>query len=192
MKSNISDVELIQMIKSGGKHSDSAIRHIYSYSGWTDIVQKMVRGKNGSEQDAKDVIQEGLVILIMEITKKRDEEIKNLKAYFIGVCRNVWLNMFRRKLKGREIVDKNIVLEEKTEYIEEMIFQRELSDNLDILLNKLGRKCREVLKLWAMGHSHEEIAKIVSYENANVSKKTKSLCIQKLRQMGLRPEDWKY
>ncbi len=192
MKTSISDVELIRMIKSDGKQLDIAIRYIYSNSGWTVLVQKMVRSKNGSEQDAKDVIQEGLVILIMEVTKDRTEKIKNLKAYFIGVCRNVWLNIFRRKLKRREIVDKNIVREEKIEYIEESIFQRELSDNLDVLLNKLGRKCKEVLKLWAMGHSHEEIAKMVNYENANVSKKTKSLCIQKLKQMGLRPEDWKY
>jgi len=180
------------MIKSGGKLLDSAIRYIYSESGWTILVKKIVRNKSGSEQDAKDVIQEGLVILIIEINKDRDEEIKNLKAYFIGVCRNVWLNMFRRKLKGREIIDKNIVLDEKIEYIEEGIFQRELSENLDALLNQLGRKCKEVLKLWSTGYNHEEIAKIVNYDNANVSKKTKSLCIKKLKQMGLRPEDWKY
>lgn len=192
MKRSISDVELTRMIKSGGEHLNSAIKYIYSHSGWTNIVKKMVSSKNGSEQDAKDVIQEGLVILIMKIDKDKDEEVNNLKAYFIGVCRNVWLNMFRRKLKGKEIIDKNVVLETKTEYIEEMIFQRELSGNLDLLLDKLGRKCREVLKLWATGHSHEEIAKIVNYDNANVSKKTKSLCVKKLKQMGLRPEDWKY
>jgi len=192
MKRSISNHDLIQMIKTGGKQSDTAVRWIYSNSGWTDQVRKMVIGKSGSLQDAKDVIQEGLVILLMEVGKERTEEIQNMKGFYLGICRNVWLNMFRRKLKGKEIIDKNIIIETKTEYIEQKIYQRELSENLDVILNKLGRKCSQVLKLWANGHSHEEIAKIVNYESANVSKKTKSLCIQKLKKLGLRPEDWKY
>ncbi len=192
MKQQYTHTKLIELISNGGEDQENAIRWIYSKSGWVSIVKKMIRNLGGSNHDAEDIVQDGLINFIMDVQKGKIQKIEGANAYFIRSCKNNWLNNFNRKLKAREIIDREFNKEETSINEEKIFVSKEIWEHLDRLLEQIGRKCKEVLKLWSMGYSHEEIAKLINYENANVSKKTKSLCIEKLKNMGLNPDDWKY
>jgi RNA polymerase sigma factor (sigma-70 family) len=192
MKKTYKPKELVQAIQEGGDKQDQAIRWIYSKSGWVNIVRKLISKLGGSSQDAADIIQEGLISFLMDVQKSKLNNPDGAKAYFIRSCKNIWLNQFNRNIRGQEIIEKELPKQEEGQNEEKIYHAKELWEQLDKILEQLGRRCKEVLKLWAMGYSHVEIAKLVNYENANVSKKTKSICIEKLKALGLNADDWQY
>lgn len=190
MKTSYSKQELIKLIQTGGKDLDTGVRWMYSKSGWMNIVRKMIRNMGGSKQDTEDVVQEGLISFILDVQKRKLQSPDGAKAYFIRSCKNIWLNQFNRKIRGEQIIAKEFSHEEEVTDDKKKADQKEFWEQLDQILDQLGRKCKEILKLWSMGYSHVDIAKMVNYESANVSKKTKSICIEKLRSLGLNPNDF--
>ena len=192
MRKSLTNEELIQQITEGGKPMDSAIGWIYSSSGWVNIVKKVIRNMGASRQECEDIVQDGLISFIMDVQKGNLKNIDGAKSFFVRTCKNIWLNQYNRKIKGQQIIEKELTSEENKTGILPMFHKNEFWEHIDYLLGKLGRKCKEVLKLWSMGYSHNDIAKIVQYENANVSKKTKSICLEKLKSLGLNPEELKF
>ena len=186
-----SNEDLIQLINGSDKDMNQAVQWIYNKSGWVRIARKLVRNLGGSVQDQEDIIQEGIISFIMDIQKSKLKNSEGAKAYFIRSCKNIWLNQFNRSVKGKEIIDREFKKEERNGNYSFSQANKEFWEHLDHLLEQLGRKCKDVLKLWSMGYSHDDIAKKIGYENANVSKKTKSLCIEKLKKLGLNPDELK-
>ena len=114
----------------------------------------------------------------------------SLKVYFAKIYQNLWYSKVRRRIKGKEILTE-IFKDGENVFSPAELF--ELKDNNHIIfqiLERLGKKCKEVLKLWALGFTHQQIAENVGYDNANVSKKKKSLCLKKLKSLNLNEKDW--
>jgi DNA-directed RNA polymerase specialized sigma subunit len=65
----------------------------------------------------------------------------------------------------------------------------ERRQNLEVVLQQIDDKCRQVLTLWAKDMKMQAIAKVLNYSSAEVVRKKKHFCLKKLIELvNLHPE----
>jgi RNA polymerase sigma factor (sigma-70 family) len=176
-RQRIKDVELIKMIMSGDQEINKAIEYIlYRYS---DKITTYLMKQNCSKEDAEDVLYEGLSIFMMNVRGEKFQGESSVNTYLTAICKRIWFRKFNKKMlhiKWERSETKGL-----EEVVEESILSKELSQGLEILMNNLKEKCKEVLKLWSLSYSLEEIKNKLGYSNPQVVANKKNLCLKELR-----------
>ncbi|HYW94100.1 MAG TPA: sigma-70 family RNA polymerase sigma factor [Bacteroidales bacterium] len=148
----------------------------YVYKAHFPAIAKLVLTNSGTEEDAKDVFQEALIVVFRNIREKSDFELKSgFQTYIYSICRLLWL----KHLRDRKNQDKN--LKENHTYIEfeePEPFREE--DNRYSLYQKAFLKippdCQKILKMSVDGVSQKEIAETLGFKSDNYIKKRKHFC----------------
>jgi len=162
--------------------NSKVIRTIYQHYG--KAIVHLVETNGGSREDARDVLQEG-VMLICQKAKDPNFEIKNkFLTYFYAVCRNIWLNKLRNKRLKEVTFDHQMLSMVEVEDIP----NTEIEQNQQYHLYRkkflsLGKDCQKVLSLFLKKVSMEDIMKEMGYSSINYTKKRKFMCKKKLTQL---------
>ena len=141
--------------------------------------------KNGGKAvDAKDMFQEGLIIVLTKLRKNQIKDQSNFKGYLFTVCRNIWLNKINRE---RVIFDDNSVLKNEGQ-TDEVLFEDE-EGNMELLaedvvremnkralfkkgLAQLSQGCKDLIILKLKGLSYDKIKEMLGFNTkGNVGKK---------------------
>jgi RNA polymerase sigma factor (sigma-70 family) len=105
-------------------------------------------------------------------------------AYFFLLCKRRWLNEIKKSSNKEVTIDNDNVY--KDESTVEMANQTEIFEEkqslFDEMFQKLGEKCRELLKTSFVTKTMEEVAEKLHVTYAYARKK-KSLCTGQLTQM---------
>lgn len=144
----------------------------------------LVCSNSGTEQEAKDIFQEA-VIVFYERAQQPDFVLTcKIKTYLYAVCRRLWL----KRLTERKRFDVSIpeveafdrMEEEMTEVVEsEMNFQR-MRDSLQAL----GEPCRTIIEdFYIRDFSMEIIREKFGYTSADNAKNQKYKCLQRLKKL---------
>jgi len=169
----MAEENLLASIRAGKSES---FRKIYvEYFG---MVRYMIINNSGTEEEAKDIFQEAMVVLYEKANEGNFELSSSLKTWIYAVCRNKWLKQLEKKKKNYRFTDfeEFDAVEEKEE--ENISVHETLRANL----NRLGVGCRKLLLLfYYFKKSMEEIAVDLNYTNADNAKAQKYKCIQKLK-----------
>ncbi|MEM1218730.1 MAG: sigma-70 family RNA polymerase sigma factor [Bacteroidota bacterium] len=104
-----------------------------------------VEENRGSEQDARDLFQEGMIVLFKKLQEPQFTLTCRLKSFLRIVCRNLWLTRLRdqKKFTGTELTDcEAYTLSEDTvdrleRSEEEQLFRKHFA--------QLTEKCRQIL-----------------------------------------------
>ena len=165
ISANTTDVELIQLIKTGGK---GAFEEVYDRY-WAPMYVhafKMLK----DEDEAKDTIQE----LFAHLWARRQElELQSsLKGYLYTALRNRILNIFEsRKVRGNYIESLALYFEEHHLVTEERFREKELENIIEREIANLPEKMRTVFELSRKQHlSHKEIALELQISDKTVKK----------------------
>ena len=67
------------------------------YQLYFPMVVKLVTRNNGTEDDAKDIFQEALMVLYDKIQRKDLTLSSSFKTYLYAVCKNLWLKSLYKK-----------------------------------------------------------------------------------------------
>lgn len=87
LKQTLEDINYLPAILSG----DRALIH-RMYASLFPFIRRMVFDHLGTEDDAKDVFQD-TVIVIYEMAQKPDFRLTSkFSTLFYGVCRNLWMS----------------------------------------------------------------------------------------------------
>ena len=138
---------------------------------------------SGDRDHAQDVVQEVLILLFNQAKANSLKLTCPFDAYFFLLCKRKWLNELKKTSnKGVTIQDDFTSTNEPTE---EMVAQTEVFEEkqqlFDTMFEKLGDKCKELLKLSFEIKSMEEVAEKLNVTYGYVRKK-KSLCVGQLTQ----------
>ena len=171
-----------QMYIEGLANNNSAVIQSI-YKKFVPKVVSYIRNNSGDEDQAQDVVQEVLILLFNQAKAKKLELTCPFDAYFFLLCKRKWLNELKKS------VNKGVTLQEDytstTESTQVMIAETELFDEkqelFDLMFQKLGDKCKEVLQLSFSLQSMEEVAEKLNVTYGYVRKK-KSLCTGQLTQ----------
>jgi RNA polymerase sigma factor (sigma-70 family) len=164
----MNDQEILVQLKQGDENTLDLL-----YKQHYRMMVKMIIKNNGSEEEAKDIYQEALIILWQ---KARDTEFiltSKISTYLYGICLNLWRKELERKKRfsyevneGVEIMDMD--RDERTKIINNCI-------------QKLGDTCRDILTYYYFDRlSMVEIAEKMGFANSDTSKTKKYKCKKEL------------
>ncbi len=144
---------------------------------------------NGHENDAWDVFQEGLIVLLKYCRKVDFMLNVPLSKFFSAICWKLWLKTLKKNGKSG-ITFSNIPeykdIENQIALQEEDLITAQRLQMLWKHLERLPQKEKQTLKLYYMeGKSHREIAEIMGFSNESSAKVQKFKYIKRLRAMVL-------
>ncbi len=170
-----------QIYINGIKNSNSKVIRVI-YQKYFKAIAHLVETNGGTREDARDVFQEGLILMYQKVQKPDFELKSKFLTYFYAVCRNIWSNKLRKKPKKEVTIDSQMLP------IEEEDSLSEIEKNEQYLLYRkkfleLGADCQKVLRLFLKKVSMKEITSQMGYSSINYTKKRKFMCKEKLMKL---------
>lgn len=132
--------------------------------------------QRGNRQDGEDVYQEAVIVLDRKVRQGDYRGEGSLDAYFMGIVRQHWLNERRRNSKSPFLHTDHPPELPASGDPEQDYLLSERREQLGKLLEQLNDKCRNILVLYQLGYSMDDIAQVMGYANSNVAKKETCLC----------------
>lgn len=179
MNNNFREQELIRGLSVNDK---SAIETIYKDNFGT--VQSLVMNNNGSEDDAKDIFQEALIVLYEKSKSGVFELNCQIKTYLYSVSKRLWLKRLQKS--SRYELQANGL--EETVYVEDDLGSHEKRNvefgMMEHAMAHIGEPCKSLLEAYYLKKSSmQEIAEAFGYTNADNAKNQKYKCLLRLRKL---------
>ncbi|MFK7949245.1 MAG: RNA polymerase sigma factor [Saprospiraceae bacterium] len=170
-----------QTLISGILKQDNIV-YQWIYDSWYTAVKFYVKRNSGNEDDAKDLFQNTMVDLYLNIkTGKYKDVNKPLKSYFMMICQYKWLNHLRGSDKRNTVnLPTNDDLQEE-DFIEAIMFKEGLLNLVEHYLDKMTDSCKTMLK--AYYYDKKSLQTIANENNwsLNYAKKKNYKCRQSLK-----------
>ena len=171
-----------QLYLEGLANNDSAIIQSI-YKKFVPKVVSYIRNNSGDEDQAQDVIQEVMILIFNQAKANKLQLTCPFDAYFFLLCKRKWLNELKKTANKGVTIDDDVT--STNEPTEELLAQTEVFEEkqqlFDLMFQKLGDKCQELLKLSFTLKSMEEVAEKLQVTYGYARKK-KSLCTGQLTQ----------
>lgn len=177
----VSDTEIIAGIAVGDNRIINKI-----YKSFFPSIANMIVSNNGSNDEAKDVFQEAVMVLYDKITQQQFELNSKLSTFLYAVSRRIWLKQLSRKghtLNTTDISDFEDIL-----HVEEDIQEHQEIENqfeqMNDAMHQLGEPCQTLLKdFYIKNLSMQEITEKFGYTNSDNAKTQKYKCLQRLKKI---------
>jgi RNA polymerase sigma factor (sigma-70 family) len=176
---HVSDDQLLAGLANG---SDEMLEELYRR--YFPMVLHLIQNNSGSEDDAKDIYQETLIVLYEKVTSDSLELHCQLKTYLYSVSRRLWLKQLsKRSRNGRSLIDTEDLADVDDDLIDHEARDRQfdlMADSLD----RLGEPCRTLLEDFYIRHlSMQDITEKFGYTNADNAKTQKYKCLMRLKRL---------
>lgn len=169
----------VEAILEGLKTSDSNVLE-YVYKKYFPIVRFFVIKNSGTDEDAKDVFQEAVILIYKRLKDESLELTCAFKTYLYSVCRIVWLRQLEKRKVRNEVVADNQVFVQLDEDIEGIVTQQEQYRIYQKHFQLLHKDCQEILQLFLKKVPLKEIAQKMSMNSDKYLKKRKYECKETL------------
>jgi len=173
------DNEVILGILNDSKNTLEGI-----YKAYFPMVLQLVITNSGSEDDAKDIFQESIIVLYDKVKAGNFELNSKLKTFLYSVCRRLWLKRLSVKSRNSANItdfEETLAVEHDLEYHEEKDRQFK---QMDEALEHLGEPCKTIIEeFYINGKSMQEICEMFGYTNADNAKNQKYKCLQRLKKL---------
>ena len=175
-KPDFTDEQLVSAISSGGQGREMALKAIYEDKDLKRMVAAFVRNHQGDATDGQDMFHEGMIVLDRNIREGKFRGEAPLKGYLYSICRFLWMNQLRKLAHTSTVAEMPLTTETDTLTPEVTLITEERKDLLNRLLNELGERCRQILELWKLSYSMEEIAESLGFSSSDMARKAKYRC----------------
>lgn len=162
------DSEILERISRG---DERVLDHLYKK--YYRMMTKIVLSNSGTEEEAKDVYQEALLVFWQKAAKGQLVLTSKISTYLYSICLNQW----RKELDRKSRLSSDVVDGEDYQ-------QHEAKERLKIVLaciDELGDVCKKVLTYYYFdGLNMQDIAKKMKFANTDTAKTKKYKCKKKL------------
>lgn len=169
------DQQIIKFLKAGNYRKAS--EKLYTYF---PVIKKLILRNNGSKQDAEDVYQEALIILMNKLQDPEFKLTSSLNTYVYSVCRFLWNDELKKKNKRIEVEIKG-----NESFLEEdLIPTKDERDQklAERAFDQLGEKCKDLLGLFYFKKMNlKDIATKLGFGSEKVAKNQKYRCLEKAK-----------
>jgi RNA polymerase sigma factor (sigma-70 family) len=163
------DTEIIARISSGDEKALD-----YLYRKYYKMMVKLVLNNSGSEDEAKDIFQEALIVFWQKVSSGNLVLTSKISTYLYSICLNQW----RKELDRKSRISTT---EEKEEF---EIIDNDKAERIKIVndcINALGDNCKKILTYYYFdGLSMNDIADKLGYANTDTAKTKKYKCKKRL------------
>jgi RNA polymerase sigma factor (sigma-70 family) len=163
--------ELFNRIRRG---DERALEFIYKK--YYRMMTKMVISNSGTEDEARDVYQDALVVFWQKATSGNLVLTSKMSTFIYSICQNLWRKELDRKKRLSNEEKENAETPDTESAEREKIIRQ--------CLDQLGETCKTVLMLYYFdGLSMQEIADRLGFANTDTAKTKKYKCKQKLDEL---------
>ncbi len=178
-----SDEEILQMLQEEGRRKE-AISQLYRTA--RDHVIRMVVKYGGSEDDALEILSEGVMVFLENIKQGKFRKGSQLKVYLIGICKFLWRDHRRRNIQLNQVPIETYMEPVLNEAVTDHLERLETVKVIQICLDKLQEACRELFK-WRFFEGQpaawEVVAQRLGYDNAQVARNKGQRCLKSLKEI---------
>ena len=169
----ISEEEIIHAFKN---NDHSFIRNLYAIH--LPVISRFVSYNNGEADDAKDLIQQAMLIVFQKVRSNEFELTCSFKTYLYSICKNLWLKELRKKKVENRISLDPDEMEEVELFIE---VENEYDYSIQYFLyrwhfHNLSTICKDLLKMTLAKVSYDEIAERLRLSDGEIARKKKYRC----------------
>jgi len=156
------------------KGDEKALELIYQK--YYRMMTKMVITNSGTEQEAKDIYQDALVVFWQKAVSGKLVLTSKISTYIYSICQNLWRKELERK--------KRLSSEEKDSIEFPQHDKEERARLINKCISQMGDTCKKVLMYYYFdGLSMQDIADKLGFANTNTAKTKKYKCKQKLDEL---------
>lgn len=162
------DSEILEKISKGDERALD-----YLYSKYYKMMTNIILSNSGSEQEAKDVYQDALIVFWQKVISHQLVLTSKISTYLYSVCLNLWRKELERKSR--------LSNEEKDDvaYIDQESDER--SRIIRDCIGKLGDTCKNILMYYYFDDmSMQDIADKLGMANTETVKTKKYKCKKRL------------
>ena len=172
-----SDFETFKGLKS---NDNQAYEILYAF--YYPSVRNFITKNSGSEDDAQDIFQETLLVLLEKVPRDDFNLTSSLKTYIFAISSNLWLKRLR---DGRKMVKTELDVYEKylTDYEEaESDLSQANTNRLVKVFKIMTHKCITLLKAIFYDEKNiDTITKEHGYTNKHNAQNQKYKCLEQAR-----------
>lgn len=164
----MTDEKVLELIKAG---NEKALEFLYRKN--YRMVVKMIMKNSGTEDEAKDVFQDALIVFWEKVKSNNLVLTSKISTYLYSVSQNLWRKELDRKARNSgDMVERPTHIEwEKQERIQ--VIQN--------CLKSMGETCRKILMLYYFDKmSMQDLAREMGFANADTAKTKKYKCKNEL------------
>src|SRR4029079_281451 len=138
------------------QNSGQVVKEIYER--FAGKVKHYIMQNSGSEDDAADIFQEALIDIYQQARNRGLQLTCPFEAFLLLVCKRKWLNKLKKSGSIRVTTDPEVlsnVGEDVFVLAEQLQLQNEKATLFMAMFEKLGEKCREVIR-WCLSGKPQE------------------------------------
>lgn len=176
-----SDQELCKLLMEGERSQVSKALEVI-YIRHYPSVEKYIFQKGGSENEAKDIYQEGMTAFYLQVKKGNFRQESNIKTYLIGICKRLWFKELKKRKPRVELAEHMFTPEENSLNIENEK-PSDLTYEVFQVFKQISEDCQKVLELYYFERlSMQAIAEEFNFSGVQSAKNKKMKCLKYLRQ----------
>jgi len=174
----MNESDLIIRIRSG---ENAACELVYQFC--YPSIEALVTNNSGTIDDAKDIFQESLIVLLDNVKQPDFRLTASLKTYLYAIAKNLWFKRLRT-VRNVSVVEEN-VLEgfcEPTNLRIEIKEDESLEEKISRWLNKITQHCRNLLSsIFINNEPMDKIMKRLGYKTKHSADNQKYKCLEQVR-----------
>ena len=178
-----SDSEILRMLQEEA-HRKAAIAFMYRAA--RDHVIRMVIKFGGSEDDALELLSEGVMVFLRNIEQGKFRHGSQLKVYLVGICKFLWRDHRRKGVALKQVPIEEHLEPVLKENVGDHMERLEIVELIQKCLGQLQQACRELFQ-WRYFEGKpaawEVIAQRLGYENAQVARNKGQRCMKSLKEI---------
>jgi RNA polymerase sigma factor (sigma-70 family) len=148
----------------------------YLYKKYYRMMTRLVIKNSGSEQEAKDIFQDALVILWQKATSGNLVLSSKISTFLYSICLNLWRKELERKSRHSS--------EEKDGAVYQDGERQERIKIITECIEELGETCKKILTYhYFDGLSMNDIAEKLGFANTDTAKTKKYKCKKRLDEL---------
>lgn len=143
-------------------------------------IKRLILDNSGSEQDAKDVFQEAIIIVFRKAKGGNLILTSSFKSYIYGICRFIWIKQLAKNKEDSEKLGGYLDYEEVPDVTEDEYEKNEQYKLYQKHFKRLEKDCQKLLQLFLKKVPLKEIADELGIESQQYIKRKKYKCKEQL------------
>jgi RNA polymerase sigma factor (sigma-70 family) len=159
------DIEIIECLRNRQSY---VVRYLSDR--YLPMIRLMITQLGGSPEDAKDIFQEGLMIMLEKIDNNEFALICKFKTFLYCVCENLWKSVIVKRKAAVNYLARRVEPEDEKDFTE--VMDNNLCREIFVsVFETLDPVSKNILKLYWEEISPQEIADRLGYSYGYVRKK---------------------
>lgn len=150
------------------------------YQVYFPTIKRFVLDNSGSEQDAKDVFQEGIIIIYRKIKEGNLNLISSFKSYIYSVCRFIWIKQLSKNKEDAEKLESYLEYEDVPDITDDEYEKNKQYKLYQKHFKRLEKDCQKLLQLFFKKVPLKDIADELGIGSQQYIKRKKYKCKEQL------------